>query len=65
MDPAAAKDVAAANAATVRRLFARLQVIRSKNRLLLLEHAGLVRGDLDPAMEREKARKLLQSLGYL
>lgn len=64
-DPAATKDVAAAKAATVRRLFARLQVIRSKNRLLLLEHAGLVRGDLDPAMEREKARKLLQSLGYL
>ncbi|HDP94902.1 MAG TPA: hypothetical protein ENN40_06035 [Candidatus Aminicenantes bacterium] len=65
LDPAAAKDVAAANAAIVRRLFARLQVIRRGNRSLLLEHAGLVRGDLDPAKEREKARKLLKSLGYL
>ncbi|MBN1197496.1 MAG: sulfatase [Candidatus Aminicenantes bacterium] len=64
-DPAAMKEVAAAHTATVRRLFAQLQVIRRKNRLLLLEHAGLVRGDLDPATEREKARKLLQTLGYL
>lgn len=65
VDPAAVKDTAAANAATVRRLFAQLQEIRRRNRALLLQHAGLVRGDLDPAAEREKARKLLQSLGYL
>ena len=64
-DPAAGRDVAADHPDVVRRLFARLQGFRRRNRPLLLEHAGKVRGNLDPAAEREKARLLLESLGYL
>ena len=64
-DPASVRDTAAAMTRTVQRMFARLQEIRKNNRALLLEHAGMVRGDLDPGAEREKARRLLESLGYL
>lgn len=64
-DPAAVNDVAARNASVVNKLFSRIQAIRRENQKLMRVHSGLVADNLDAAAEREKTRRLLQSLGYL